>query len=524
MAPPLPLPLLLLLLLLLLGSPGAVEAQQLGSLQPVTGDFLLRANVSECQDADAGSGKNTLEVVFDAVGYGGNFLNYSSYSLEPSTGTIELLRYRHGVKTVLQTIRTSPASWKHGAVSSAPLVIELLRRGTFYLLYLGGSHLTSQPVTYVERPSSDVICTGNLHLVEPEPEPLRSSAGVKDVSGGIFQLNSLRVTEYRWESAPLPAAPLLTHCADCGSGCDPSANRTEGCWAYNQVIPGALLREANGSHRAAGLRNGSVVLYVAGSDFDGTDGGGKQRVGVATGPSLEALSLHPEYLLEGTPNTRDERSLFPNGALLLENGTVALTYMGQAQNDSWGGIFLATSDCAVGCPWRKHGVVLGCGDDATHTSGAAPQVCGGVPGTTPVPKQRPIHEHDLLQLPNGTFALYYAGNTEAGDQGFLATSEDLVTWTNYPANPVLPLPLKECGTYPSSSCWDGEHRRPRSVFQYGEYWYMIYEGTAQHPVSLGSCWGDTIGLSRSKQCEGPFTERHPLQIIIAPQPDPRFDR
>ena len=102
-------------------------------------------------------------------------------------------------------------------------------------------------------------------------------------------------------------------------------------------------------------------------------GGGRQRIGVATGPSLEALTLNPNYLLEGTPDTRDERSVFPNGALLLENGTVVLTYMGQAQNDSWGGIFLATSDCSVGCPWRKHGVVIGCGGDAAHTSGADPQ-------------------------------------------------------------------------------------------------------------------------------------------------------
>jgi len=165
-----------------------------------------------------------------------------------------------------------------------------------------------------------------------------------------------------------------------------------------------------------GLSNGSVVLYVAGADFDGTDGGGKMRIGVATGPSLEALSLHPEYLIEGTPNTRDERSVFPNGALLLSNGTVAMTYMGQSQvrlglfppqvsdgkrsfaktgsgrtygkrfqtdryvclytvqNDSWGGVFLITSDCAVGCPWRKHGVVIGCGGDAAHTTGADPQV------------------------------------------------------------------------------------------------------------------------------------------------------
>ena len=134
----------------------------------------------------------------------------------------------------------------------------------------------------------------------------------------LLLLSGLHATEYRFESAPLPTAPVATHCPDCGKGCDPGSNQTNGCWAFNQIIPGALLRDAVGSHTAGGLRNGSFVLYVAGSDWDGTDGGGRQRVGVATGASLSALTLRPEYLIEGTPGTRDERSLFPNGALLLE--------------------------------------------------------------------------------------------------------------------------------------------------------------------------------------------------------------
>ena len=228
-------------LLVLLGTLGAVGAQ-LNSLHPVAGDFVLRANISQCQrnsanggsNGDANSGKDTLEVVFDAVSGG----NYTSYSLQPSTGTIELLRYRHGDRVVLQTTHSDPASWRPGAAPSfsakSPLVVELVRRGTFYLLYLGGSHLTSQPVTYVERPSSDVICNNGVHLVDQELEPLRSSAGIKDVSGGVFQLNSFNVTEYRWESAPLPTAPVLSHCSNCGIGCDAFANHTETCWAYNR--------------------------------------------------------------------------------------------------------------------------------------------------------------------------------------------------------------------------------------------------------------------------------------------------
>ena len=114
------------------------------------------------------------------------------------------------------------------------------------------------------------------------------------------------------------------------------------------------------------------MLYVAGQNYDGSDGGGKARMGVATGPALDQLSLHPDFVLEGTKGDLDERSIFPNGALVLENGTVVVTYMGQAADDSWGGIFLASAECAVGCAWQKHGVVLGCAQH--NATGADPQV------------------------------------------------------------------------------------------------------------------------------------------------------
>ena len=73
---------------------------------------------------------------------------------------------------------------------------------------------------------------------------------------------------HRWEAPPYRTAPVVTHCPTCGTGCDPSRNKTDACWAFNQVIPGALLRDARGSHRAGGLTNGTaganVVLYVPG--------------------------------------------------------------------------------------------------------------------------------------------------------------------------------------------------------------------------------------------------------------------
>jgi hypothetical protein len=212
-----------------------------------TGDFLLHLNISQCTkySSETRSGKSTVEVVFDATSVDATMTStYVSYSLEPRTGAIELLRYRKGDRIVLQTITTAPHD------PTRPLIIELLRRGTFYLLYVGGSHLSNQPVAYVERPSSDVHC--GKHTVDPQAEALSGFTGFKDASGGVFMLNSITVKEYRWEAAPLPAAPVVTHCPNCGSGCDPSSNKTSGCWAFNQVIPGAVLRDAKGSHQAGG--------------------------------------------------------------------------------------------------------------------------------------------------------------------------------------------------------------------------------------------------------------------------------
>ena len=103
------------------------------------------------------------------------------------------------------------------------------------------------------------------------------------------------------------------------------------------------------------------MLYVAGQNWDGTDGGGKARMGVATGQTLATLALRPDFVLEGTSGEPDERSIFPNGAVLLPNGTVAVTYMGQAndedeiirhraqgrEHDDTGGAALGRHPCAI---------------------------------------------------------------------------------------------------------------------------------------------------------------------------------
>ena len=170
--------------------------------------------------------------------------------------------------------------------------------------------------------------------------------------------------------------------------------------------------------------------------------------------------------------------------------------MGQAMNDTWGGVGLATAESPLG-PFVKH----------------------GAPVLPTSPGQDPIHEHTLNRLPNGTYALFYTGfDPSTGDRGFLATSEDLVTWSQYAGNPALP-------PSPHKSGWDGGHRRPRSLFQHGSYWYLLYEGTNINRKSTvqNGCWGDTVGLMRSRTLEGPWHDRHPLQIAVPPRPRDTFD-
>ena len=239
---------------------------------------------------------------------------------------------------------------------------------------------------------------------------------------------------------------------------------------------------------------------MAGLDFAGNDGGGRARIGVAVGPSLGELTLQEGFLLEGSPGEWDERSVFPNGVALAPDGrSVALTYMGQANNDSWGGIGLAVS---------SSGNPLG------------PFVRHGAPVLPTSAGQDPIHEHTLNRLPNGSYALFYAGFDErTGDQGWLALSEDLVSWRKAAGGPALPAAAEVEG-------WDGGHRRPRSLFRRGAYWYLLYEGTninAMATVTDGGCWGDTIGLMRSATLEGPWRERHPLQIVVPPRSGDAFD-
>ena len=84
------------------------------------------------------------------------------------------------------------------------------------------------------------------------------------------------------------------------------------------------------------------------------------------------------------------------------------------------------------------------------------------------------------------------------DQGGLATSLDLRSWTKYAGNPTLP-----CSKIRDR--FDAKHRRPRSLNHIGEYWYLQYEGGSHSEIIGHNCSSiDSVGLARSKSIEGPW--------------------
>ena len=79
-----------------------------------------------------------------------------------------------------------------------------------------------------------------------------------------------------------------------------------------------------------------------------------------------------------------------------------------------------------------------------------------------------------------------------GDRGFMAFSNDLVNWIPHPDNPVFDPE--------TTSGWDAQHIRPRSLNKIGDTWYQWYEGCyywRPHNTRRGS-HQDITGLARSK--------------------------
>ena len=123
--------------------------------------------------------------------------------------------------------------------------------------------------------------------------------------------------------------------------------------------------------------------------------------------------------------------------------------------------------------------------------------------------------------------LVYTGYDGSGDQGGLATSEDLVAW-RFAADPILPHRTPRPFPDPSANAfWDGGHVRPRSLLgplADGNY-YLFYEGANTEPpgsAHMPGCWDDSVGLARSSDLVHWDTD-WPLELALPQRPGDVYD-
>lgn len=238
-----------------------------------------------------------------------------------------------------------------------------------------------------------------------------------------------------------------------------------------QAIPGAILEY-----------NGRYYMYFMAGMAGNEEGSSRRSIGMAVSDNLVDWKVSPEPVVRQTDYVPYD-NLYINGAVVTPDNKIALFFSVQ-QFPEWKGFLMATSSSPEGpfVAYEKNPVYK----HFTHA-----------------------HEFDLADMKQepveyeGTkyrYLFFYAGFTprpssgKAGDKGYLLYSNDLVNWTSHKNNPVFgPETLDN---------WDAGHVRPRSLTQYGGYWYLWYEGTNNWLPPEGAAhqgeWWDAVGLARSK--------------------------
>ena len=319
---------------------------------PVAGDLIALASAS-------GSANVTLTSTDGAAVW---------WALDATAASASLWRRDAGASSATR-LRAREAD----ALPAAPWNITLLRRGTYFFLNVGEAF-----GAWIVHPFGDVDCgEGVVTRDEPASVTVAFVPAAEDVA-----LANVDVRELRWGAvaagSPGARGVALEH------------HGRPGSWAEGQVLPGAMLRWQ---------QDGVYYLYVCGSDLGraGLESGGAVRTGVATSKDLRSWTLAPDPVLDlGAAGAWDESNVFVNGAVLTDDGRVALSYAGNNYGSSaatqigWGGIGLATGAHPLGPFTKEPEPVLPLGDAGAWDDGA-------------------IHEHLLTRLDNGTYLLFYTG-------------------------------------------------------------------------------------------------------------------
>eukprot|EP01062_Namystynia_karyoxenos_P067137 TRINITY_DN61007_c0_g1_i1.p1 TRINITY_DN61007_c0_g1~~TRINITY_DN61007_c0_g1_i1.p1 ORF type:complete len:517 (+),score=82.80 TRINITY_DN61007_c0_g1_i1:97-1647(+) len=435
---------------------------------PVQGDWWLNATFQGCVAAAGCS----VRVEFDATPAGA----WAAWNA--SAGGVALTR--RTAASAEQLVYRLP----YGHEPGAPLrSVAVLRRGVYHFLWVNGVY-----TAFALHAAGDIFChNGTIAAEEPAV-----AGSVVTVSGGGTLAWAAR-TLLRWEH-PLPTAPALLT----------STDRTS--WYARQAIPGAHLY-VDGWH----------YVWFCGADYadPSVEAGGKVRTGVMRSRTLSAdaadWAVRDTPVLEGTTGAWDEDNVCVGGAVLTDDGRVALSYAGYRFAASHGGT--GKDHDALGMAFAEVSALW----ESTYSKWSQPVLEKGPPGTW---DGGAMHEHDMVRLPNGTYLLFYTGccgDCPGGlcDQGGLALSENLTTWVKHPANPVLRWNRDR-------QRWDAKHRRPRGLNLINGTWYLLYEGAAfDNDPGSANCTRDSVGLARSSDLL--TWETHPLQVSIPWQPGSGFD-
>jgi hypothetical protein len=384
-----------------------------------------------------------------------------------------------------------------------PWRVEVMRRGSYFFLTVNGERMA-----FVRSPRMEIHCNGNNGGARPaHVEPIASGAAFQSANATLPS----EIKPVSWGT--VLDEPVVTH--------------GHQQWSASQAIPGAVLRE-----------NGTTFLYFvsAAQNMPAQEAGGNCYGGLAHCPSGKeadpsAWTYLPDPILKNQtgPGRFDNVSVFVNGIVKAPDGRYAISFFGEPIMS----IGFAFADTPFG-PFEQ--------DNSYYLNASMfPEWAG-----------QAQHEHDLIRLDNGTYLLFYTGfggfrktatiSHPSIDQGGIATSEDLKTWT-FVQRPVLKHrydessgcdPLRDNCKPNVAQYWDGAFVRPRSLNKIGDWWYCLYEGANGYPRQgtepgsdtehLTGCDGitDSIGLARSRdllEWEMDF----PLQLAVPQQPGDRFD-
>lgn len=300
-----------------------------------------------------------------------------------------------------------------------------------------------------------------------DPEPNKGRYGFAFDNQGTYTVSKFRLRPVR-SVQKYQGNPLLPSFA------------SKGAWDENQAFP-------------ATIRKFEDTYYLYYSGVDATDarleGGGIGRIGVATSKDGCHFVKYEKNPVFDRMDGNTGRSLKVQGMAVvrLPDGKYALTYT-VWDGRRWGALEYAVSASPLG-PFElgPHNPMI--------TTGAAPGFDEGH-----------LHLHNMVRLDDGSYAMLYTGFGRVlghwGDRGGLATSVDFTKWTKYSGNPVFPLG--------EPGAWDDGHVRPKGFIQYGDYYYLFYEGA--HYAEQVSLWFDQVGMARSRDLI--HWERYPYNPII----------